>query len=201
MIESICRSKFQHCCIDPMAKWMIQYTQIKPAQLTLFALIFGVLSPLWLLWSSPGIATIFLMISGYLDILDGSLARLSQSSSATGAVFDIVADRIVEFSVIFGLYCVAPLSRATTSLWMLGSSFICVTSFLVVAIFSDNSSTKSFYYSMGLMERAEAFIFFIAMMLLPGWFMSLAWIYTLLVLLTAFFRVIGFVRSRAIREA
>ena len=72
---------------------------------------------------------------------------------------------------------------------MLGSVLICITSFLVVAIVSDNQSEKSFYYSPGLMERAEAFIFFILMIWLPQYFSFLSMSFIILVSYTALKRV------------
>ena len=66
------------------------------------------------------------------------------------------------------------------------ANLLCITSFLVVGIFVEQNSNKSFFYHEGLMERAEAFIFFILMMLIPQWFAFLAVVYTILVLLTAF---------------
>ena len=75
---------------------------------------------------------------------------------------------------------------------MLGSILLCVTSFLVVGIFSENSSKKGFYYSPGLIERLEAFIFFICMLVLPMYFEALSIIFTILVVMTTVIRVMQF---------
>ena len=128
-------------------------------------------------------------------MLDGSLARFQGCVSAKGAVLDITADRLVEFAVILGLYLYAPEARAIGSLMMLGASFLCVTSFLVVAIFETNQGMKSFHYSPGIIERAEAFIFFGLMMLIPQSFIWLSMLYTALVFLTAFIRVYQFLKA------
>ena len=140
------------------------------------------------------LAVVLLLLSGYLDVLDGTLARLRKTSSALGTVYDIIADRIVEFSVIFGLFILAPNERAMACLLMLGSVLLCVTSFLVVGIFSDKKTNKNFDYSPGLIERAEAFMFFIAMILLPKYFLFLAYIFISLVCLTTIARVFEFKR-------
>lgn len=71
-----------------------------------------------------------------------------------------MVDRVVEFVVVLALWFVAPQQRGLWCLLMLGSMLLCITSFLVVGIFSENQSQKSFHYSSGLMERAEAFSFF-----------------------------------------
>ena len=141
------------------------------------------------------LAVLTLIISGYLDSLDGTIARLTNRSSEFGSALDIICDRIVEFAIIFGLYLVNPVARATTCLWMLGSVLICISSFLVVGIFTQNSSTKSFNYSAGIMERFEAFMFFIAMILFPKYFTYLGYTFTILVTMTALLRMREFAKQ------
>ena len=136
-------------------------------------------------------AFIALITSGFFDTLDGSLARSQQATSNRGAVFDIIADRAVEWGVILGLYFYDP-SRSLLCLLMMGSILLCITSFLVVGMFQENTSEKSFHYSPGLMERAEAFIFFSLMILLPQFFTVLAILFVALVLLTAILRAYQF---------
>lgn len=63
---------------------------------------------------------------------------------------------------------IAPQERGLWCMLTLGSMLLCITSFLVVGIFTENQSQKSFHYSPGLMKRAEAFSFFIAMMIWPA---------------------------------
>lgn len=104
-------------------------------------------------------------------------------------------DRIVEFSAVLALYLFDPQHRATLTILMLGSILLCITSFLVVGIFSNNTSQKSFYYSPGIMERAEAFLFFIVMTLFPDYFNFLAAVFCFLVCLTALIRLFEFKRS------
>jgi len=133
-----------------------------------------------------------LLLSGYCDTLDGTLARFTHHSTAWGSVLDIMMDRLVEFSAVFSLWLVDPSHRALWCFLMLGSMLLCVTSFLVVGIFVANDSQKSFYYSPGIMERAEAFIFFTAMMWWPSAFLPLALLFSFLVVLTAIIRLAQF---------
>lgn len=68
----------------------------------------------------------------------------------------------------------------------------CMYSFLLVGMFSENSSQKSFYYSPGFIERAETFLFFIVMILLPSTVFYLGIIYTILVSWTTLYRCYEF---------
>jgi phosphatidylglycerophosphate synthase len=123
--------------------------------------------------------------SGYLDTLDGSVARAYGSSSEIGGALDIVVDRIVESAVIFALYLIDP-TRGILCFLMLFANLICITSFLVVGIFTQEHSNKSFFYHPGLIERAEAFIFYALMIIFPSFFNLLSYSYIILVLLSAF---------------
>lgn len=187
MLEQSLRPYYQQLFIDPLAK-LLQY-KVKPYQVTLLSVVLGVLVFPALLGGFIYLAIALLLASGVADTLDGTIARMTEQASDWGSVIDIMADRLVEFIVILALWAVAPNERSLACLFMLGSSLLCITSFLVVGIFSQNSSEKSFHYSPGIIERAEAFIFFISMMLLPNLFIPLALLFTILVLITAILRL------------
>lgn len=193
MIDSFFRKPYQSIMIQPiLAK--LSRLNISPHVYTWGALISGVSIIPALYFDLVWIATILLLLSGYLDTLDGSVARAKQNETPRGAVFDIVSDRIVETCIIFGLYLVDPSSRGLICFLMLASAYLCITSFLVVGIFMQNETYKSFYYSPGIMERTEAFIFFGSMILFPSAFIPLGVLFATLVTLTAAIRVWQFSR-------
>lgn len=187
MLEKHLRPYYQKWTVDCFANKMGK--QISPNLITIISIILGIFSAVLIVSSHTYFAIIFLLFSGYLDTLDGTIARLNAKTSPFGSSLDIIGDRIVEFAIILGLYFVNPITRAITVILMLGSMLICISSFLVVGIFTANNSEKSFHYSRGLMERLEAFIFFIAMILFPQYFNYLGNVFTLLVTFTAFFRM------------
>ncbi|NCT57292.1 MAG: hypothetical protein GW760_06250 [Legionella sp.] len=76
-------------------------------------------------------------------------------------MLDITTDRFVEFVVLLALWSVSPQERGFCAILMLGSILLCITSFLIVGIFTANDSDKGFRYSPGIMERAEAFSFLV----------------------------------------
>lgn len=193
MLEQSLRHHYQKIMVDPLVKKINHH--LAPLQITLLSGLLGLLFIPVLLHGNALLAIFLLLASGYCDTLDGSLARHQNSFSPTGAVLDIVTDRIVEFAVIFALYLVNPTARSLCVILMLGSILFCITSFLVVGIFTQNDSHKSFHYSPGLMERAEAFCFFIAMVLFPDYFNAFALVFTALVCLTAFIRLKQFAKA------
>lgn len=185
MIETYLRPSYQYYFVNRVAK----KTNFSPLKITLFACLTGILVMPALILNLPKIAVTLLLISGFLDTLDGTVARIQDQASMVGSILDIVADRIVECFVMLGLFFIDPPARAFAVLVMLSSCYLCVTSFLVVGIFSPNQSEKGFHHSPGLIERAEAFIFFIAMMLWPEHFFLLAYTFAGLVLLTSYLHI------------
>lgn len=191
MIDSKWRNGYQKICVNPLLPLI---KRCHPSLLTMAALLFGLTIPLFCFLGIPQLAFLALVLSGYFDTLDGTVARLRGLTSPLGAVLDITADRLVEFAVILGLFFIAPEARGLHCLLMVGSAFICITTFLVVGIFTKNDSEKGFYYSPGIIERAEAFLLFGAMLLIPTLFTWFAVIFSLAVFLTALLRVWEFAK-------
>ncbi|ERH41959.1 cytochrome C oxidase subunit III [Legionella pneumophila str. Leg01/11] len=190
MIEHHLRQQYQRILVNPLAS--ILKNRITANQITLLSGFLGLLVLPALILHHIVLGITLLLLSGFCDTLDGTLARLNQNSSDWGSVMDIMSDRFVEFVVVFALFTLAPQQRGVWTLLMLGSMFLCITSFLVVGIFTVNDSQKSFHYSPGLMERAEAFLFFIAMILWPNAFVVFSLLFTGLVTLTAVIRLAQF---------
>lgn len=195
MLEAKLRPQLQTKFVDPIAKAISKNKFTTPNKLTLLGALTGIMIIPCLWYQNTFFAITFLCISGILDVLDGSVARIKNSTSTIGTVYDIVSDRLVELAIIFALFIVSPEARAIPCLFMLGSILLCVTSFLVVGIFSNNDTHKSFYYSPGLIERFEAFIFFAVMIALPDIFIPLAYVFSGLTILTTIIRLVEFRRQ------
>ncbi|MBI2742376.1 MAG: CDP-alcohol phosphatidyltransferase family protein [Chlamydiales bacterium] len=197
MIEANFRKIYQSVCVDPLLRFKIIY-KLPPNLLTCLSTLFGLSVTPLLFFGLYIEAFIFMIFSGFLDTLDGSLARYLKISSSKGAVLDIVSDRLVEFAILLGLYSIDPHSRALPTIVMLGSILICVSSFLVVGIFTENKTQKGFFYSPGLIERAEAFIFFSIMILFPKSYLFLSYLFAFLVFVTAAIRIGQFLKKEKI---
>ncbi|MBM7096501.1 CDP-alcohol phosphatidyltransferase family protein [Bacillus sp. H-16] len=135
-------------------------------QVTVAAFIIGVSSGVFILMEMPVTAVLVLWISGFLDAVDGSMARKT-ASTPFGTVMDVTFDRLVEVSVILGLAFLYP--DVMWALLLLSVSIIfSMTVFLTVGAVSEKRGVKSFYYQAGLAERTEGFILFSLMILFPS---------------------------------
>lgn len=194
MIETRFRPHYQFLLVDPIAKMV---KNIPPEYITYLACLTGITIVPALLFNATRVATLLLLLTGFLDTLDGTVARLAGKTSEIGCALDIISDRVVELAIIMGLCAIDPTHRSWLALGMLGSCYLCVTSFLIVGIYTSNSSVKGFFYSEGLIERAEAFLFFLAMIWLPGYFNFLAILFIGLVLMTAYLHIKKFMKIQS----
>jgi len=193
MLESLLKPTYTKLLVTPLSQKLLIPNKITPNQITVIGMILGILAGLTISLHLITMSIILIILSGHADIVDGNLARLSQQQTPFGCMLDIIGDRVVEASIIIGLYFYSPNQRATLTLFMLASVLICVTSFLVASLFkteNNDHQEKSFLYSRSLIERAEAFLFFIGMVIFPNYFNIIAIIFVVLVLFSAMMHLI-----------
>lgn len=153
---------------------------------TIIAMLLGLLSGVLVALEFNIVAVLVLWISGYLDAVDGTIARKTKSSSF-GTVMDITFDRMVEGAVILGVaYKYTEFSFI--SLVLAVSIIISMTIFLTTGPLAENKGEKTFYYQAGLAERTEGFLMLSLMMLLKENAGVVINIFTGMVLFTAFQR-------------
>ena len=157
---------------------------INADSLTYCAILSGIIAGLFFYCLHPGIALLWLVLSGLADAVDGRVARLGKGSTPWGGVLDLVCDRIVEAAVLLGIALpyrhlhVPGLVLATT--WYVN---LCV--FLAVGAASERRREKVIVYSPGLVERGEALFFAAGAGLWPQWAAPIAYLYAALEVLTA----------------
>lgn len=161
---------------------------IRPLQVTLWSMALGVLAAVSLAagWTAAFLALLWL--SGLLDAVDGTLARLCGTAGKAGALFDIVCDRAVEGCVIVALGLRFPDARLEL-LVLCAAVILSLTVFLTAAAVLPASSGKSLHYQAGLAERTEGFAFFSLMALCPQQAGGVALFFALVVAATAFQRL------------
>ncbi len=149
---------------------------------TKIAFVIGVTSGVFIYLDEPIWALFVLWLSGYLDVVDGTMARKTKPSS-WGTLLDISFDRLVEISVLLGLAF-----RYPDSMWALlllsVSIIIAMTIFLTVGALAEKQGIKSFYYQTGLAERTEGFILFTLMIVFSTYLTAITLIFFAIQLFT-----------------
>ncbi|MGL5478981.1 MAG: CDP-alcohol phosphatidyltransferase family protein [Clostridium sp.] len=161
-----------------------------PNLVTVIALITGILAAFFNFYGNIIIALLLLWISGYLDSVDGAMARKLGLTTPFGTLLDITFDRLVELSIIISIALKYENTRIYL-LFLLSSILISMTIFLTVGALSKNNGVKSFRYQAGVAERTEGFIMFSLIMCLEGNYKIITInIFTIIILITIFQRII-----------
>ncbi len=158
--------------------------RLSPNQWTALSLVPILIALHFLVREQFLLAALFFMISGFLDLVDGSVARVTGQVTRLGAYLDTVVDRYVEGIIIFGLlfaslpHWVFPV-QAWIFLYFFGSL---MTTYAKAAAREKGLVEKELRG--GLMERAERLmILFIGMLLAHFGRIYLTWIIALLAVL------------------
>ena len=175
--------KYVNPIIELGAKFLLKL-KLTPNNVTILALLLGISTSIFLYFDMQVVAVIVLWISGYLDAVDGAMARRSNSSSSFGTLLDIVSDRIVEVGIVLVLGI--KFIDVRYNLIVLNACILMsMTIFLTVGALSEKKGVKSFYYQAGVAERSEGFIFFSLMILFPGYLRIITNIFSILIIVTA----------------
>ncbi len=97
-------------------------THLTPNIITIISVILGVLSAVFFYHKMPLAGATLLFMSGFMDLMDGVVARETEKASKFGAVFDWLADKFVDSIVLFFIgitYSTPVLTALTVSLNML----------------------------------------------------------------------------------
>lgn len=175
--------KYVNPIIELEAEFLLKL-KLTPNNVTILALLLGVSTSIFLYFDMQIIAVTLLWVSGYLDAVDGAMARRSNSSSSFGTLLDIVSDRIVEVSIVLVLglkFVDVRYNLIVLTVCILMS----MTIFLTVGALSEKKGVKSFYYQAGVAERSEGFIFFSLMILIPSYLGIITNIFSILIIITA----------------
>jgi archaetidylinositol phosphate synthase len=150
-------------------------------------------------------AILLFALSGFIDIIDGNVARVTKSVSNLGAFLDGVIDRYVEFIMYLGLWLYlehTPNVLLPHSIWLLMLVFGAMMPSFIIAyadhrnVISDPEKLRNIG---GFLERFERLaLIYIGMFL--GLFNPVLLVYTviltvLLANLTAFQRIINVIRA------
>ena len=160
-----------------------------PNNITVIGFLIGLLPFVFIYAEKPLIAVAFLWASGFFDAVDGEMARISGNSTLWGTLMDVTFDRLVELGVILAIALKYPQFRLEL-LFLTAAMILSLTIFLTVGALSQNKGSKSFYYQPGVAERTEGFIFFTLMILIPKHIGLISNIFSILIVITAFQRMI-----------
>lgn len=103
MIRGLYRLKpYKDRKLISVANWLFRH-QVKANYITISGLINGLCAALCILQHQSFWGILFILISIFADLLDGTVARLEKKDSLSGKLLDSVSDRLVESALVGAL--------------------------------------------------------------------------------------------------
>ncbi|MCT4595210.1 MAG: CDP-alcohol phosphatidyltransferase family protein [Anaeromicrobium sp.] len=180
--------KYVNPIINNFAKTLLKF-KLTPNWVTVMSLILGFISALLIYWDITITGVVTLWISGFLDSVDGAMARIIKKSTSWGTLMDITFDRLVEMAIIITLAIKYPHSQLLFC-FLLSSIIFSMTIFLTVGALSHNNGIKSFRYQAGFAERTEGFIFLSSMIVFTKAINEISIVFTIAIVVTALQRMV-----------
>lgn len=143
--------------LQPMARALVA-VGVTPNMISWSSLVFGLLAGVCLAFGHFGFGGAFALVSGFMDSLDGMVARLTGTSSDAGEVLDATIDRYAEAFFISGLiiyYRDIPVLQVLALLALMGSFMVSYSSAKAEALQVDppkgsmRRPERAFYLTLG----------------------------------------------------
>ncbi len=185
--------------IDPPLNWLgagIARMGLGADGVTLIGLAFGLAAGVAIWMQAFALAIVLIAASRLADGLDGAVAR-ARGVTNFGGFLDITCDYVFYAAIPLAFILLDPSTNGAAGAFLLASFYVNGGTFLGFAVLAEKQKmtsaahgTKSLFFTSGLLEGTETIAFFVALCLLPHWFVPMAWGFGALCLATALGRVL-----------
>lgn len=149
-----------------VVKSVVSYSplaRLNPNTISFTASIIGIIAAIFFMFGHSAIAGVILLLSGILDTLDGTVARLGERESKFGATLDSSLDRYVEMFVFMGI--TYHFKDSPMFFW----SFLAVMGSMMVSYIRARAQSLGVHELVGFMQRFERFIILSVGAILNPW--------------------------------
>ncbi len=137
--------------LDPLANVLIKL-KFTPNSITVIALLIGIAAGLLYYLEEPLWAMIALILCGMFDVLDGKVAKKTNTTTLFGAIFDSTVDRYSEFFIYLGI---GLYFRGHWAVWLVFFAFLGST---MVSYTRARAEGLGIECKIGIMQRAERMV-------------------------------------------
>ena len=192
MVEAHIRSRVQPL-FDALGKAVCVPLAISPNHITACAFLFGIATATAIVLQQPYTALACMLLSGLCDILDGTVARLTNTAQPIGAYIDLITDRMVEALIIIGFATAYPQHHMAYLLFSF-AVLLHFSTFVAAGALLKNTGQKSMHHDHSILERAEAFAVFALMLLFPAHIFPILMVFNSIIIgdgIARFYRVVS----------
>jgi CDP-diacylglycerol--glycerol-3-phosphate 3-phosphatidyltransferase len=160
----------------------LRRTGLTPDHLTILGLVFGAAAAVAIGLGALRAGLLLVILAALPDMLDGALAKASNSASQRGAFFDSVIDRVTDALLLGG---VAWHLASTESAHLVLLPFAIMAASAIVSYERAKAESLGLYAKGGLMERAERLILLCFGLLFDSLLVPILWLMLALTVFTA----------------
>lgn len=184
MLDAIIRKR-----IDPplaviahqAVKWRISATAV-----TVAGFVLGLAAAGLVVAQLYSAAVVALLACGFLDGMDGAIARQTRTTDL-GGFLDVVLNFVIYVAVVFSFALADPPANALAAAFLTTSLMLPAVTYLAYEMFAakrglggDFHGTTALYYLSRLTEGTETFVCLLLMCLFPAWFATIAVVYSVM---------------------
>ena len=136
-------------------RFFFKKTNISPNYLTLLGAMLGYASAICIAFGFVKTGGIILLFSGFFDLLDGAIARSTNTVSRFGGFLDSVLDRYTDLFLMFGIF-VLFLRQGQT--YALVFTFIAAIGVAIIPYARARAEAASMECKAGILERPERIV-------------------------------------------
>ncbi|MFM7253584.1 MAG: CDP-alcohol phosphatidyltransferase family protein [Ilumatobacteraceae bacterium] len=173
----------------------LRRTGLTPDHLTWMGLVVAVLAAIAVGAGELRLGLALVVLAAVPDLLDGALAKASNTSSQRGAVFDSTIDRFAD-ALLFGGVAWHFASTESPHMALLPFAVMALSS--VISYMRAKAESLGLDAKGGLMERAERIIALCVGLLIPPLLIPILWLMLALISVTAVQRFVKFWRQAAV---
>lgn len=166
---------------------LLRRTGLSPDHLTILGIVVAVAAAFAIGQGALRGGLVLVVAAALPDMLDGALAKASNSASQRGAFFDSVIDRVTD-SVLFGGVAWYFASEKSAHLALLPMAIMGVSS--LISYERAKAESLGLYAKGGLMERAERIVVLCIGLLFDSLLVPIMWIMLALTVITAIQRFV-----------
>lgn len=166
---------------------LLRKTGMSPDHLTILGILFAVVAAIAIGSGALQAGLALVILAALPDMLDGALAKASNTASQRGAFFDSVVDRVTD-SVLFGGVAWFFASEKSPHLALLPMAIMGVSS--LISYERAKAEALGLHAKGGLMERAERIIVLCIGLLFESILVHILWIMLVLTTVTAIQRFV-----------
>lgn len=166
---------------------LLRKTGMSPDHLTILGIVVAVGAAVAIGQGALRGGLILVIAAALPDLLDGALAKASNTASQRGAFFDSVVDRVTD-SVLFGGVAWYFASHESPHLALLPMAIMAVSS--LISYERAKAESLGLYAKGGLMERAERIIVLCFGLLFDSLLIPVLWVMLILTVVTAIQRFV-----------